>query len=71
MQQMQQKQDETVGKILQGMERIKDSSRKHTSEVLLQVAEMFLKGKRKKKAVKILARLIKVIYYEYIYFKLD
>ena len=49
MQQMQQKQDETVGKILQGMERIEESSRKHTAEVLLQVAEMFLKGKRKRR----------------------
>ncbi len=50
MQQMQQKQDETVCKILQGMEKIKESSRRHTSEVLLQVAEMFLKDKRKRQS---------------------
>ena len=44
---LQQQQEDTMSRFLEGMQRIEESSRKHTSDVLLQVAELFAKRNRK------------------------
>ncbi len=45
---MQEQQQETMAKFLDGMKQIEENSRKHTSDVLLKVAELFANKKRKK-----------------------
>ena len=44
---LQQQQEDTMSHFLEGMQRLEEISRKHTSDVLLQVAELFAKRNRK------------------------